>query len=35
MDMAQTNNAIAASGFTKEINDWIWKKEHKPFEVYE
>ncbi len=34
MDMPMINNAITAAGFPKEVSDWIWEKERKPFEVY-
>lgn len=34
MDVVSTNNAISIAGFTKEIIDWVWPKDRKPFEVY-
>lgn len=34
MDAEATNNAISVSGFSKEMIDWIWTKDRKPFEVF-
>lgn len=34
MDGPATNEAIQVAGFPKEISDWIWEVERKPFEVF-
>ena len=34
MDIPATNNAISVAQFPKEVEDWIWIKERKPFEVF-
>jgi glycogen synthase len=34
MDSTMTQNAVIVSGFPKEVEEWVWKKERKPFEVF-
>ena len=34
MTTAEINDAVAVSGFPKEVVDWIWEKQRDPFEVY-
>lgn len=33
-DIPMINNAIAVAGFPKEIMDWIFEIDRKPFEVF-
>ena len=33
-DIPQTQAMICVAGFSKEIEDWIWTKERKPFEIF-
>jgi len=34
MDFIMTNTAIQAACFPKEIHEWIFEVERKPFEVF-
>jgi len=34
MDIPMTNQAIMISGFPKEVEDWIFVKERKPFAIF-
>ncbi len=33
-DIEMINNAINVSGFTKEVNDWIFEKKIEPFDIF-
>jgi len=34
LDINDIKNAITVSMMPKEVADWIWEKERKPFEVF-
>lgn len=34
MTIGEIQDAVAISGFPKEVVDWIWEKHREPFEVY-
>lgn len=34
MTLPEINEAIVMAGFPKEVSDYIWTKERKPFEVF-
>jgi len=34
MDIPGTNNAIAIAQFPKEVEDWIFQKKYKPFQIF-
>jgi hypothetical protein len=34
MTLPEINEAVAVSGFPKEVTEWVWEKNRQPFEVY-
>lgn len=34
LDVLTVQNMVAVAGFSKEMEQWIWEKERKPFEVW-
>lgn len=34
MTIGEIQDAVAISGFPKEVVGWIWEKKRNPFEVY-
>lgn len=34
MDMQEITNAVSVSGMPKEVVDYIWERQHAPFEVF-
>lgn len=33
-DIAQTQAAVGIAGFSEEVENWIWEKDRKPFEMF-
>lgn len=34
MDSESTNNAIQIAGFPEPVENWIWEKDLKPFQIF-
>jgi hypothetical protein len=34
MDIPATQNAIIVSGFSKEMENWIWEIKREPFSIF-